>query len=103
MTDDDDNVVHFAPRADAPDEQESHVPNPLNLRRELQRNALTKGLVTFDEFGQHISCNGRSHGQTSRPKNCSSRGHGPMPTTPRLPNISTAAGSSVSGAIWSVT
>jgi predicted P-loop ATPase len=56
MTDDgDDNVVHFAPRTDAPDEKESRVPNPLNLRRELHHNALTKGLVTFDEFGQQIT------------------------------------------------
>ena len=52
MTDDEDNVVHFAPRAQ--DEKESHVPNPLNLRRELHRNALTKGLVAFDEFGRDI-------------------------------------------------
>jgi predicted P-loop ATPase len=50
---DEENVVHFAPRA-APDSKDDFIPNPLNLRRELQRNALTKGLVAFDEFGQQI-------------------------------------------------
>ena len=54
MIDDEDNIVHFAPRADAQDEKESHVPNPLNLRRELHGNVLTKGLVAFDEFGQDV-------------------------------------------------
>jgi predicted P-loop ATPase len=54
MTDDaEENVVHFAPRTQ-PDSKDDFVPNPLNLRRELQRNALTKGLVAFDEFGQQI-------------------------------------------------
>jgi predicted P-loop ATPase len=54
MNDDaDENVVHFAPRTE-PDSKDDFVPNPLNLRRELQRNALTKGLVAFDEFGQQI-------------------------------------------------
>jgi predicted P-loop ATPase len=54
MNDDaDENVVHFAPRT-TPDVKDDFVPNPLNLRRELQRNALTKGLVAYDEFGQQI-------------------------------------------------
>ena len=67
MADDDDNVIHFAPRADAQDDAEkNHVANPLNLRRELQRNALTKGLVGFDEFASRSSCSGRSRGRTSR-------------------------------------
>lgn len=54
MSDDaEENVVHFAPRISS-DDKDDFVPNPLNLRRELQRNALTKGLVAFDEFGQQI-------------------------------------------------
>ena len=54
MADDEDNVIHFAPRADAQDAEKNYVANPLNLRRELHRNALTKGLVGFDEFAQQI-------------------------------------------------
>lgn len=56
MSEDDskENGIHFASRTDTQDEKESHVPNPLNLRRELHRNALTNGLVVFDEFGQEI-------------------------------------------------
>ena len=37
----------------APDEKK-RIANPLNLRRGLHRNALTKGLVGFDEFAQQI-------------------------------------------------
>jgi predicted P-loop ATPase len=32
----------------------SYIANPLNLRRELHRNALTKGLVGFDEFSHQV-------------------------------------------------
>ena len=99
MSDDEDNVVHFAPRADAPDEKESHVPNPLNLRRELHRNALTKGLVAFDEFGQQIML----QRPIPRPNLKGAKQFEPRPwtdaTTRRSPSISTAAAFSVSGAI----
>jgi predicted P-loop ATPase len=54
MSDDaDENVVHFAPRT-ASDSKDNFVPNPLNLRRELHHNALTKNLVAFNEFAQEI-------------------------------------------------
>jgi putative DNA primase/helicase len=38
-------------RGNTTDSKEDHVANPLNLRRELHRDARTNGLVAFDEFG----------------------------------------------------
>ncbi|WP_292474573.1 virulence-associated E family protein [Mesorhizobium sp.] len=54
MKGDEDNVLHLTPRADEPDATARHVANPLNLRREMHRNALTKGLVRYNEFSQEI-------------------------------------------------
>ena len=77
MIDDaDENVVHFAPRT-APDSKDDFVPNPLNLRRELHRNALTKGLVAFDEFGQQIIL----QRPIPRPNLKASKGFEPRPWT----------------------
>ena len=42
------------PPTDEPDDKKKRIANPLNLRRELQGNALTKGLVSFDEFAQQV-------------------------------------------------
>ena len=52
--DEEGNVIHFEPRPAKPDAEKSRVANPLNLRRELQHNALTKGLVGFNEFSHEI-------------------------------------------------
>ena len=53
MNDDGENVVYFEPRKGGASDA-SYIANPLNLRRELHRNALTKGLVGFDEFGHQV-------------------------------------------------
>ena len=96
MADDEDNVIHFAPRADAHDAEKNYVPNPLNLRRELHRNALTKGLVGFDEFAQQIVL----QRPIPRPNLKASKRFeprpGPIATTPRSPSTSTPEASSVS-------
>ncbi|TGQ51623.1 hypothetical protein EN836_22990 [Mesorhizobium sp. M1C.F.Ca.ET.193.01.1.1] len=54
MKGDEDNILHLTPLVDEPDATARHVANPLNLRRELHRNALTKGLVRYNEFSQEI-------------------------------------------------
>jgi predicted P-loop ATPase len=48
----DDNSIRFEP-----DETRSRAANPLGIRQELNRHALTKNLVLFDEFSQRIILN----------------------------------------------
>ncbi|MER9563500.1 virulence-associated E family protein [Mesorhizobium sp. M0571] len=48
-----DSTIHFEP-SEPPNGKADYVANPLNLRRELHRNALTKGLVKFNEFSHEI-------------------------------------------------
>ncbi|WP_051505554.1 virulence-associated E family protein [Mesorhizobium sp. WSM2561] len=50
------NVIHFQPDGggDEGAGKTNYVANPLNLRRELHGNALTKGLVGFDEFAGEV-------------------------------------------------
>ena len=54
MSDDDGNVIHLEPRPAKPAAEKSRVANPLNLRHELRDNALTKGLVGYNEFSHKI-------------------------------------------------
>lgn len=54
MTGEDENIVHIAPQPDAQGVERRKIANPLTLRNELQRNALTKNLVRFNEFNQTI-------------------------------------------------
>ena len=48
----DDNTIRFDP-----DEKRSRAANPLGIRQELNRHALTKNLVLYDEFSQRIILN----------------------------------------------
>ena len=52
MNRDADNVVHLEPAGSKPPRK--RVANPLSLRQELNKNALTKGLLAFDEFAHRI-------------------------------------------------
>ena len=50
----DDNTIHFDPGETT---SSSRVANPLGIRREINRHALTKNLVLYDEFSQRIILN----------------------------------------------